>query len=37
MNGNKFKKIEFSIQGKPCSVEGDQRELYFEIKNWKII
>lgn len=37
MENTRFQKVLISTSNDPCNLEGDPRNLFYEIKNWKIL
>ena len=37
MEGSRFQKVLISTSNDPCNVVGDPRNLFYEIKNWKLL
>ena len=37
MENSRFQKVLISTSNDPCNLEGDPRNLYYEIKNWKLL
>ena len=37
MENSRFQKVLISTSNDPCNLEGDPRNLFYEIKNWKLL